>query len=109
MERESNHPKTIQYLEENGDRIVYHDQDALNAVLYEDWLALEPRWNMQTSLVLIVMKRLMKPIKNYIQGNQEPAIIHFTGHDKPWNTLENHPYTALYLNKLKKVGARNGK
>ncbi|NSN51901.1 glycosyltransferase family 8 protein, partial [Enterococcus faecalis] len=30
-------------------------------------------------------------------------------HDKPWNTLENHPYTALYLNKLKKVGARNGK
>ncbi|MGM0280636.1 general stress protein A [Enterococcus sp. AZ081] len=23
--------------------------------------------------------------------------------------LENHPYTALYLNKLKKVGARNGK
>ena len=67
MERESNHAKTIQYLEENGDRIVYHDQDALNAVLYEDWLALEPRWNMQTSLVLIVMKRLMKPIKNYIQ------------------------------------------
>lgn len=43
--------KTIQYLEENGDRIIYHDQDALNAVLYEDWLALEPRWNMQTSLV----------------------------------------------------------
>ena len=68
--------KTIQYLEENGDRIVYHDQDALNAVLYEDWLALEPRWNMQTSLVLIVMKRLMRLTKNYMRRNQEPAIIH---------------------------------
>ena len=64
MERESNHPKTIQYLEENGDRIVYHDQDALNAVLYEDWLALEPRWNMQTSLVF---NRRNEAYQNYIQ------------------------------------------
>ena len=69
-----------------------------------NWLALEPRWNMQTSLVFNRhVERLMKPIKKvYTAGNQEPAIIHFTGHDKPWNTLENHPYTALYLNKLKK-------
>ena len=102
--------KTIQYLEENGDRIVYHDQDALNAVLYEDWLALEPRWNMQTSLVFNRHEAPNEAYqKLYTAGNQEPAIIHFTGHDKPWNTLENHPYSALYLNKLKKVGARNGK
>ena len=67
MERESNHPKTIQYLEENGDRIVYHDQDALNAVLYEDWLALEPRWNMQTSLVFNRHEAPNEAYQNYIQ------------------------------------------
>ncbi|MGH2245760.1 glycosyltransferase family 8 protein, partial [Enterococcus faecalis] len=37
--------------------------------------------------------------KLYTAGNQDTAIFHFTGDDKPCNTLENHPYTALYLNK----------
>ncbi|MGX7172612.1 glycosyltransferase family 8 protein [Enterococcus ratti] len=105
--------KTIRYLKENGQRIIYHDQDALNAVLYEDWKQLEPKWNMQTSLIF---ERHPAPDatyeKLYQAGNDAPSIIHFTGHDKPWNTLKNHPYTNAYLKKLahsvlKKVGEVN--
>ena len=43
--------KTIDYLKNNGDKIIYHDQDALNAVLYEQWHPFHPRWNMQSSLI----------------------------------------------------------
>ncbi|MGC6769262.1 glycosyltransferase family 8 protein [Enterococcus sp. LJL128] len=93
--------KTLAFLTEHGDKIIYHDQDALNAVLYEQWAPLHPRWNMQTSLVF---ERHPAPNEHYQmlykEGNDDPAIIHFTGHDKPWNTLVDHPYQQLYMEKL---------
>lgn len=93
--------KTIDFLKNHGDRIIYHDQDALNAVLYEDWSPLHPKWNMQSSLIFE-----RHPAPNslyevlYKEGNQDPAIVHFTGHDKPWNTLEGHPYQEAYMDLL---------
>ncbi|WP_321387054.1 glycosyltransferase family 8 protein [uncultured Enterococcus sp.] len=93
--------KALAFLTEHGDRILYHDQDALNAVLYEHWAPLHPKWNMQTSLIF---ERHPAPTKTYEQlyreGNMNPSIVHFTGHDKPWNTLKNHPYQQLYMAKL---------
>ena len=113
LEKEKIIKEVSSYLKENGDRIIYHDQDALNAVLYEDWEQLEPKWNMQTSLIF---ERHPAPDaayeKLYKAGNESPSIVHFTGHDKPWNTLKDHPYTNVYLKKLahsvlKKVGEVN--
>ena len=93
--------KTIQFLKENGEQIIYHDQDALNGVLYGDWEQLHPKWNMQCSLIF---ERHPAPDKKYEElyksGNEAPSIVHFTGHDKPWNTLEDHPYTQIYLKNL---------
>lgn len=102
--------KTLAFLTEHGDRILYHDQDALNAVLYEQWTPLHPKWNMQTSLIF---KRHPAPTKEYArlyeEGNAAPAIVHFTGHDKPWNTLEDHPYQQLYMEKLAETVFKNSK
>lgn len=96
--------KTLDYLNQHDDKIIYHDQDALNAVLYEDWQALHPKWNMQTSLIFDYYEA---PTKNYTAlyaaGRQTPAIVHFTGHDKPWNTLKNHPYQTEYLKRLANI------
>ncbi|MBL1230597.1 glycosyltransferase family 8 protein [Enterococcus sp. BWB1-3] len=93
--------KTIQFLTDHGDKIIYHDQDALNAVLYEQWAPFHPRWNMQSSLIF---EKHPAPNEHYTKlykaGSRNPAVIHFTGHDKPWNTLENHPYQDLYMKKL---------
>ncbi|EPI00894.1 MULTISPECIES: glycosyltransferase family 8 protein [unclassified Enterococcus] len=105
--------KTIQYLRTNGDRIIYHDQDALNAVLYENWKSVHPKWNMQSSLIFNKHKAPNETYERlYKEGNEAPAIVHFTGHDKPWNTLEYHPYKEIYLeelskSKLMKVGIIN--
>ncbi|BDP84388.1 hypothetical protein EfmAA610_15980 [Enterococcus faecium] len=55
--------------------------DALNAVLYEDWEQLHPKWNMQTSLIF---ERHPAPNekyeRQYKEGNEKPSIVHFTGH-----------------------------
>lgn len=95
--------KTIDYLKTNGDRIIYHDQDALNAVLYENWHPFHPRWNMQSSLIF---DKHPAPTKEYDElykaGRKDPAVVHFTGHDKPWNTLEGHPYQEMYMELLNK-------
>ncbi|MGM9904007.1 8 glycosyltransferase [Enterococcus sp. 10A9_DIV0425] len=93
--------KTISFLKEHGDRIIYHDQDALNAILYGDWEQFHPKWNMQSSLIF---EKHPAPDDNYKElyksGNKAPSIVHFTGHDKPWNTLKDHPYTQIYLKNL---------
>lgn len=51
------------------DRYPFNDQDVLNVILEGNWEQLDPRWNTQTGLVSII---------------DEPAILHFTGSDKPW-------------------------
>ncbi|SEK96403.1 Lipopolysaccharide biosynthesis protein, LPS:glycosyltransferase [Carnobacterium iners] len=95
--------KTLTFLEEEEDKIIYHDQDALNAILYERWFPLHPKWNVQTSLLF---ERHRPPTANYQKQYKEaikqPSIVHFTGHDKPWNSNEYHPYNRLYLKELAK-------
>lgn len=95
--------KTLTFLQEEEDKIIYHDQDALNATLYEKWFQLHPKWNLQTSLLF---ERHQPPTteykKLYKEAIQHPSIVHFTGHDKPWNSDEYHPYTQEYLRELAK-------
>src|SRR5699024_8863395 len=54
--------KTLAFLEEEEDKIIYHDQDALNAIVYEKWFPLHPKWNLQTSLLF---ERHQPPTEHY--------------------------------------------
>ena len=96
--------KTLLFLEEQMDKIIYHDQDALNGTLYGNWYALHPKWNVQTSLIF---ERHQPPneeyAKLYKEAVRQPSIVHFTGHDKPWNSAEYHPYNEKYLAELSKT------
>ena len=64
----------------------FHDQDALNAILHDCWVPLHSRWNAQS---YILKREIVNPRKKgeeeYEETRQQPAIIHFTGHIKPWN------------------------
>lgn len=64
--------KVQQYIKMHSAKLRLMDQDALNAVLYGKWLRLHPRWNFQ------IHRRTHK--------NFNPAIIHYTGIYKPWNS-----------------------
>lgn len=62
--------QVIEYLKRNPDKIYFPDQDALNAVLHDKWLRLDPKWNCPALLY---------------NSTMFPAIIHYTTPDKPWN------------------------
>jgi lipopolysaccharide biosynthesis glycosyltransferase len=79
--------------------LEYADQDALNIVLWNDWLAIDPRWNFQRKFLY----------NNYTDWNAlapqeyQPAIIHYTESCKPWKKTEWHPCGWLYLRALLKT------
>jgi lipopolysaccharide biosynthesis glycosyltransferase len=81
----------------NPDNVCeYGDQDALNIVLWNDCLYIDPKWNFQRKFLY----------SNYAAWNAlnpsegAPAIIHFTETEKPWRRSEWHPCRWLYLKSL---------
>jgi lipopolysaccharide biosynthesis glycosyltransferase len=69
--------------------LACHDQDVLNALLFDDWLELPPTWNAHTVIV------------NEWKDSNPPAIIHYTDVSKPWHFDNFHRYKKEYYNYIK--------
>ena len=84
----------LAYIGENEEKILLHDQDVLNGVFASlvKWLPLT--YNFQNGFILA------EPHKQYDRSLQseidicknDPAIIHYTVYNKPWNVACFHPY-----------------
>lgn len=61
----------------------YNDQDGLNVVLNGQCLDVDPRWNATTT-------RLRAG------AVENPALVHFTGQEKPWHVSSVHPFRDAY-------------
>jgi len=62
---------------------IYYDQDLLNLIFQNNWLKLDPRWNM------------MDPRKDH--EAMRPYILHYTDKRKPWNLISiNVAYASAY-------------
>lgn len=91
--------QVLEFLRNNRERLHYHDQDGLNAVLHGQWHPLHPRWNAQSNM-------LGKPdaaperISLLREGARNPAIVHYTGKSKPWHYDNVHPYRNEYYRYL---------
>ncbi|MCV0382595.1 MAG: glycosyltransferase family 8 protein [Erythrobacter sp.] len=91
--------QALDLLTADRDRYALADQDALNVVFWQRWKTLPAKWNFQRSLLYA---------DTDIQGDARlrrdvvPAIVHFTGSQKPWTRDEWHPYAWLYLKQLRK-------
>jgi lipopolysaccharide biosynthesis glycosyltransferase len=80
--------QVMEYLLQHRDRVVYWDQEGLNAVLAGQWEALDPRWN-----------RIANP-RGATNGNGDAWIIHYTGQLKPWLYPSGGRSHALYYRYL---------
>lgn len=105
----------IDYLAINSNRIKYHDQDALNAVLYSRTYHLLPMWNM-TSLVYsyflkqrgdehngITVNSYELEKKNVLQYKKNPIVVHYVSKPKPWQKGCVHPLSNMYYYYAKKT------
>ncbi|MGM0215996.1 glycosyltransferase family 8 protein [Enterococcus sp. AZ109] len=96
--------RVLSYIQNNPEKLKFHDQDALNAILHDEWLPLHPQWNAQS---YIMKKEVEHPNpkgeKLFEEARQEPCIIHFSGHVKPWSDEFTFPTKRHYQRYARKT------
>ena len=89
----------IQYVNENCDKVIYPDQDALNVVTQKLWAKLSFKYNVQAHMYHKANEILART--NYIDemmtASQTPFILHCTEALKPWMIGCRHPFTTEYI------------
>jgi lipopolysaccharide biosynthesis glycosyltransferase len=93
--------KAIAFFAEHTTNLPWNDQDALNWALWGRWKKLDTAWNVQRSMAITGAAAQLPPEKR-IDG-KKPAIIHFTGGDKPWIAGAYHPWSHAYWLSLKRT------
>jgi lipopolysaccharide biosynthesis glycosyltransferase len=78
--------KVITFITDNPDSILYHDQDGMNAILFDKWLGIDSTWNLTSQLLYL----------GKLNDTKNANIIHYTEASKPWHLLNNHPYKNEY-------------
>jgi len=99
----------MDYIATHYDSIKFHDQDTFNAVLYGQCLHLLPRWNMTSSIYdepgyLSFCDRIGGEVVNAyiaekadaIGHKDDPIVLHYVSHPKPWQRNCVHPLYRLY-------------
>jgi lipopolysaccharide biosynthesis glycosyltransferase len=85
------------YLQDRGREVDFLHQEALNAILWDDWVALENRWNLLGSLAG----------RPYDQSGSDswrnPGIVHFAGRFKPWRAPIGGPFNRQYCSFLSRA------
>lgn len=109
--------KLLDYLTLNYESILMHDQDALNAVLYNKTFMLPTKWNMlhyffypdSKTVKGIHLGKLVNDYKDYkkqlIYNRKNPIVIHYVFKPKPWQDNCLHPFVMDYFDYAKKTNS----
>ncbi len=85
--------RAFDYLRSTGESVDFLHQEALNAVLWDDWRPLPARWNL---LAGVAGRPFQRPGSN---AWRDAGIVHFAGRLKPWRMpvggLFNERYQAV--------------
>lgn len=91
--------KCLNYVSDFPERVKFHDQDTLNAVLHKEMKLLPIKYNLQTGFLLTDYARFYRnEMPEILESTKSPVIIHFTGANKPWYKGSRHPYCKSFLN-----------
>jgi lipopolysaccharide biosynthesis glycosyltransferase len=85
------------FLLANRPELGFMDQDALNHTLWRQWRVLDPVWNVQRSMLF---SNWASDSPAFLRPRGRPAIVHYTGDQKPWIANTYHPYAWLYWRAL---------
>ena len=86
-----------EYFSATREPIDFLHQEALNAVVWNDWMPLEARWNLPASSA-------GRPYESPAsEAWLRPGVIHFSGRMKPWRAPVGGPFNAPYQNVLDRV------
>jgi len=97
--------KIIEYVCEPRDTVLFADQEALNAMLWDKWGELETKWNRQFKSSADDDQILVNSLTEIYGQNvcqdtvNNPYIIHFIQDTKPWQYYR-HPKKKLFYEYL---------
>lgn len=89
--------RAIQHLRHYGKQLIFREQEALNAVIGQQWEPLADRWNYSANPFHAKKQNL---------NRGAPAIIHFAGRIKPWNLSDLGTSQDLYFQQVDKTSWR---
>jgi len=89
-------------LVELGIHATCWDQDGLNASLYDDWVALPEKWNVQSHDIEVAQRNGVRNMRKFLA----PVVVHFTGNLKPWNFKSTNPFKKEYYRYLNQTTFR---
>lgn len=93
--------RIAQFVVDHPERISWNDQDALNAILHDDYAALPMEWNFQRRMCHMLPRDLGLSVAEYLRLRRSPRIVHFTEEIKPWSWRDGHPYAHAYFRYLR--------
>ncbi|MEE9439649.1 MAG: glycosyltransferase family 8 protein [Saprospiraceae bacterium] len=100
--------KIVKYITEQGLKLKYWDQDALNVVLHDSVKIVNNINNVTEAFYMNPTSLLGEYSQDEIERiKQEAVIIHFTGESKPWHLENKHPMKSEYYKYLKMTPWRN--
>jgi lipopolysaccharide biosynthesis glycosyltransferase len=82
--------RAIEFVRNNPEKVQYWDQDALNAILVQQWIELPEYWNTQSETVNDWLRA------SESGAEMDPAVVHFTTSLKPWQYAGNSPFKREY-------------
>jgi len=97
--------RCLKYIADYPQRILFHDQDTINGVLYQEIVSLPISYNFQTGF-LYRNAKLDSNLHKEVNAIRQPTIIHFTGPSKPWQAYSQHPFVE-YFNHFKAISLWN--
>ena len=90
--------RCFDYINNNPEKIKFHDQDTLNAVLQDEKKMLPITYNFQTGFLYKRYKFSAKIGRAIVKTIEDlPTILHYTGPGKVWVVGSKHPYVEYYL------------
>ena len=98
----------FEYIDTNRDIMRLNDQEALNSILHDNWLEIDPKWNQHPRVFTFNAWANSAHKHRYRNGIEQlvldPYIIHYAARPKPWHHESLHPYQYVWIHYLKRSG-----
>lgn len=82
--------KVIKFLVDYPEKAPYHDQDALNAILGDQWYKIGNKYNLTFRDIPYLQ------LEDHAPFLEDKIIIHYNENFKPWSIFCKHPFKYLY-------------
>ena len=83
-------------LDQRGTQFKFRDQDILNALLHDEVVLLDPRWNSMITMHHRPAFRTRALHDAVVLQQDDPFIVHYAGPSKPWHADYGGPHHELW-------------